>query len=315
MSKAMANIAEDNLVATRQDVMFRVYEAFYRLSAAIELENVATQNMARAERHLNLANDRMSVGAVPKSDVLRAKVAVSEAKLDLVRARNLVRINMGSLNTVMGLPVETSIVPRADTAAKDAADDIKVSSLLSQAIMCRPEIKAVQKRIEAASSAVRMAKTEYGPKLRAEAAYGLRDDSIELEDKEYAAGVSLELPLFSGFSTRHKVAEKKAGLAEAEAEAEAVIQAIQQEVWVAKSRMQEAAETVQTANLRVEDARENTRMAEERYKVGGCTITDLIDVQTALAKSEATSVEAQWSLRIARAALDRSTGTLLTDRK
>jgi len=310
MSKAMTNISEENLNSVRQEVILHIHETFYMLSASLELRNVAIQNKKRAEQHLKLANDRKAVGAVPESDVLRAKVSASEAKLELVRSENLVRINMGALSTVMGLPVETDIQPNADINELNLPAEISASSLLTQALMCRPEVKAVQKRIEAVRSSVTMAKSEYGPKLRAEGSYGYRDDSASLEEKEYAAGVSLELPIFSGFSTKHKVAEKKAELAKAEAEAEALIQDIQQEVWVAKSRLKEADEMAQTADLRVKDARESERMAEERYKVGNYTITDLLDVQTALAKAEAELVQAKWNLRIAKASLSHSIGNL-----
>ena len=309
MSKSVAGMSEENFNRTRQDVVLNVNEAFYRLSASMELRNVATQNLARAEQHLKMAKDRQSAGAVTETDVLRSKVAASEANLELVRAESLIRINMGNLNTVMGLPVESEISPLADSSRQEAvAVPTSVSSLISQAIMCRPEVRSAQKRVEVARQAVSMAKSEYGPKVRAEGAYGLRDDSSDLEDKEYVAGVSLELPLFSGFSTKHKVAEKKAELLKAEAEAEAVVQSIQQEVWVAKSRLQEASESVQAADVRVKDARESSRMVEERYKVGGCTVNDLMDAQTALARAEAGFVEIQWNLRIARAVLDRAIG-------
>ena len=310
ISKAMAKISEETLNSTRQDVILRVHETFYRLAASMDLKEVAIQNQKRAEQHLKFANDRKVVGAVPESDVLRARVSASEAKLDLVRANNLIRINMGWLNTVMGLPVETDIKLTIDTDDPVAPADAGSSSLITQAIMCRPEIKAAQKRVEAARKSLTMAKSEYGPKVRAEGAYGFRDDASDLEEKEYLAGVSIELPIFSGFSTRHKTAERKADLARTESEAEAVIQAIQQEVWIARSMLQEADETVQTSDIRVKDARESVRMAEERYKNGGCTITDLMDIQTVLAKAEAELVEARWNLRIAKASLVKSIGIL-----
>lgn len=312
MARAASEISGENFNATRQDIMLRVHECFYRLAAALELKKVAAQNLARTEQHLKLASDRKAAGAAAESDVLRTKVAASEAKLDRVRTEAMVRINTGTLNTAMGIPVEISITPITEQSDAEASSDT-VSSLLAKAIMCRPEIRLAQKRVEAARSAVKMAKSEYGPKVRAEGSYGIRDDSSDFEDKEYAAGVSVEIPLFSGFSTKHKVAGKKAEVAKAEAEVDAVTQAILQEVWVARSKLQEALESVQTAELRVRDAGESARMLEERYKVGACTVTDLMDAQTALARAEAGLVEASWNLRIAGATLARSTGTLLVE--
>lgn len=310
MAKAQEGISGDNFKRTKQDLILNVHESFFRLAASLEMRSVATQNVARSEAHLKLAQDRQSAGASPQSDVLRAKVAVSEAKLDLVRANGLVRINMGSLNTAMGLPVETQLVPRTAAMETAAPAETSASSLLGEALLSRPEIKIARKRVDAARSAVTMAKSEYGPKVRAEGAYGLRDDSSDLEDKEYAAGISLEIPLFSGFSTKHKVAGKKAELSKTEAEAEAVVLLVQLDVWTAKSKLLEAEESLETADSRVKDARESNRITEERYKVGGCTITDLLDTQTGLAKAEAGKIEAEWNVRIAKSVLARSTGTL-----
>jgi outer membrane protein TolC len=54
-------------------------------------------------------------------------------------------------------------------------------------------------------------------------------------------------------------------------------------------------------------------LANERYKVGAGTITDLLDSETALARAEATRVAAQWDYQIARAVLRRSVGDLMAD--
>ncbi len=315
ITKIMAEISEENLNSIRQDVILRVHETFYRFAASMELRDVAIQNQKRTEQHLKFANERKSVGAVPESDVLRARVSVSEAKLELVRANNLIRVNMGWLNTVMGIPVETSITVKPGEENSVQLAETSPSSLLVQALMCRPEIKASQKRIESARKSLDMARSEYGPKVRAEGAYGYRDDTSDLGEKEYAAGLSVELPLFSGFSTRHKTVEKKIDIAKAEFEANAVIQAIQQEVWIARSRLREAEEIVQATDTRVKDAGESVRMAEERYRNGGCTITDLMDIQTVLARAEADLVEAKWNLRIAKVSLARSTGSLVPARE
>jgi len=315
MAKALQGISGDNFNRTKQDLILNVHVSFFRLAASIEMRSVASQNLARTEAHLKLAQDRQSAGATPQSDVLRAKVASAEAKLELVRANSLVNINMGGLNTAMGLPVETALLPRREGLDALSHVQTNTSLLLAEALMSRPEIKAAQKRIESAQSSLTMAKGEYGPKLRAEGSYGFRDDSSDLEDKEYAAGISLEVPLFSGFSTKHRVAERNAQLSKTEAEAEATALLIQQEVWTAKLKLQEAAESLETADSRVKDATESARITDERYKVGGCTITDLLDTQTALAKAEAGKIEAEWNMRIAKAVLAHSTGSLSSSAK
>jgi len=47
------------------------------------------------------------------------------------------------------------------------------------------------------------------------------------------------------------------------------------------------------------DAKESTRLAEERYRVGAGTLTELLDSQAALAQSEADLIDAKWGYRSA----------------
>jgi outer membrane protein len=99
-------------------------------------------------------------------------------------------------------------------------------------------------------------------------------------------------------------------LSREEAEAERLDQLVRQEVWNAHSRLREAYQALQTAEVLVGDALESHRLARERYEAGAGTITDLLDVQTALARAQASQVEAGWDYRIALAQFKRATGTL-----
>jgi len=58
------------------------------------------------------------------------------------------------------------------------------------------------------------------------------------------------------------------------------------------------------------DARESLRMADERYKVGAGTITDLLDAETNLAEAEAAKVRTEYGYRVAKAELMRAMGEL-----
>jgi len=51
-------------------------------------------------------------------------------------------------------------------------------------------------------------------------------------------------------------------------------------------------------------------MADERYKVGAGTITDLLDAETNLAEAEAAKVRTEYGYRVAKAELRRAMGEL-----
>ncbi len=307
---ARLGAAEEETGMIRQDIVLMVHQAYFGLAAAQEAEAVAGKKLARAEDHLRLAAARKEAGAAPRADVVRAQVDVADARLALERAASVVRIARGDLNTAMGLsaeiPVEIDGKPR-DVAPPTA---LQIREALDLAIHERPEIKAARKRIEAATKGVDAARSAFGPKVRAEGAFGWRDEVFLPHDRDWMAGVSIELPLFTGFSHKHRLGRTKAELSREEAELEALMLAVRQDVWAAYSRLQESFERIRAAEPLVRDAQESVRLAKERYEAGAGTITDLLDSEAALARADAIRVEAAWDYQTARSIFQRAMGQL-----
>ena len=307
---ARQGVAEEEKSRITQDLVLGVYQGFYGVAAAIETFSVAEKNLNRAKDHLRLAKERKAAGAVSQADVLRVQVETSNAELALVRAESLIRISKGSLNTIMGLPVESPLaleIKGEDIISPDFPD---LANALNQAIRNRPEIKAAHKRLEALKNGVEAAKSAFGPKVRAEGSYGRRDTEFFPQDEEWLAGVSIEWPLFTGFYRQHHLARTKIEVSKEEAENKQLLLKVRQEVWTAHSKFKEAYEAVQTAKVLVQDAQESMRLAKERYEAGAGTVTDLLDSQTALARALATQVEAGWDYHTAKAVFKRSIGKM-----
>jgi outer membrane protein TolC len=307
-ARARQGLAEEEQSRIRQDIILSVYYGFYGLTSALEAKGVADQNLERSRDHLRLTNVRKEAGAVPKADVLRAQVEVSNAQLALVRAENLIRLARGNLNLSLGRPPEKPVEVTSSAQPPTRPEQMDLSLSLDQAVQSRPEIKGALKKIEVAQSNIQAARSAYGPRLRAEGGYGWRDNDFLPQDEDWAVGVTLEWPLFTGFARKHRLARAKADLSKEEAEAERLKLAVRQEVWNAFSRVTEVFQTLETIQTLVQDALESHRLSRERYEAGAGTITELLDAQTALARAQATRVEAEWDYQIALALFKRATG-------
>lgn len=307
--------AEEERSKVLQDIAFEVHRAYYSLISAMEALSVAESNLRVAENHLRLTKERRSVGAVPQADVIRAQVEVENRKLALVRAENLVRVTRGELSTAMGLPVEKHINVEGQPEGIISPDEIDISKAIEQAVHARPELKGNLQRIADARSAVDRARSEFGPKMRAEASYGWEDADFLPRDEEWLAGVFIEIPLFTGFSTRHKVARTKAELSKEEANTRKLVLDVQREVWTAYSKLKEAFDAIPAAEAQLRDAREGMRTTQERYSVGAATVNDLLDSQDALAGAEVNLVAARWDYFIAHSTFRRATGDLAANLK
>lgn len=296
--------------AARLTVAFEVHQAFYRLAAAFELQTVASNSLANAQSHLGLAKHRQAVGSTTEADVLRTQVEADNAKAELIRTENLIRMAQGDLNVAMGLPAEQplEIVPEETRPLSGREPDL--ADLLEQAHETRPEVTAAQSAVDVAQHQVRAAKGAMGPKVYADANYGWRDDSSAMQDEAWFVGVSVELTVFEGFLKRHGLAKARAAAAKASAALEQVQLAVRQEVWAAFAQVQTEDELVQATTTQVRDAEESLRLMSSRYQVGAVTVTDLLDAQMAATAAAARHVQARWNYQLAQSALRRATGTL-----
>ncbi|MBA4395302.1 MAG: hypothetical protein C0407_17260, partial [Desulfobacca sp.] len=197
-AKARQGVAEEEKARIIQDLILGVHQSFYRLAAALEARQVAEKNLFQTKEHLRLAKERKAAGAVPLADVLRVQVETANSELSLVRAETLVRISKGNLNTVMGLTAEMPIMIASQGEGIHSPDQINLTLAFEEAVKNRPELKAALKRIEATKGGVDLAKSAYGPKVRAEGSYGRRDTEFLPRDEEWLAGISIEWPLFTG---------------------------------------------------------------------------------------------------------------------
>jgi len=309
-AKARLGASREESAALEQDIALTVHQAFYGLLSAEDALRVAKENLARAQDHLRLAKERKDAGAAVQADVLRAQVEVADRRLAIVRMEHLVRTARGNLNTAMGLPAEMPVEVQAGEPKITAVDEAQLAAAFDQAVHRRHELKAALNRIAGARSDVAAAKSDFGPKVKADARYGWRDSDFWPQDEDWSVGVAVELPLFTGFSRTHRLNRANRELSKEEAQARSFVLAVRQEVWTTHSRVKEAYEALEAATVLVADARESMRLTRQRYEAGTNTITDLLDAQTALARAEGVQVEARWNYLISKAAFDRASGAL-----
>ena len=302
---ALKTAADEELIRVRRDLVYEVQSSFYQLAAATQIYNVAAENLARAETHLDLARRRKEAGAVAGADVVRSEVEVAEARMALTQAGGLRRTLRGRLNVAMGLPVASEF--EIDAGLQEIYGPLlpDASKIIEDAMQASPEIKAALNHVSARQSGVAAARSAYHPRFYAEAGYNFHEPDFPPSDREWSVGVGASWTVFSGFARKHEINRAKAELSRQEAEVRLQILQLEQEVWSAHTRVLEMWERIQTCENQVLKALESLRIVRARYEVGVATINDLLDTQTVLARAETNLAEARWNYRIAEAWLDR----------
>lgn len=314
-AKSRAGAAEAETDAIMQDIVLNVHKAFFSLVSAQQMLAVSETNVVRTTRHLENVTKKQTAGSAVEADVLRVQTQVADSKLALVRCQSLVRLARGNLNAAMGLPVELDTEIKSTGLPMVSPDGIDMNDSFDAATEARPEVLARLYGVASARSSIAAVKSELGPRLRLDAAYGYRDDTFSPEDVDWSVGVAIEIPLFSGFSSSYKLSAAKHELASQESATRGTILAIRQEVWASWQKLKENREALSASEALLKDARESMRSTQQRFDAGACTPTDLLDVQTTLARAESSLVQARWDYHAAKSTFDRATGAIVVPRE
>lgn len=294
--------------AVLQDVALSVEEAYNNLLASRSFEEVAAETVRQREYQLRMAEARHDVGLVARSDVLKAQTEIADADLAVVRARNNVLLARGRLATVMGLPVSTNmriaVIPEEDLA--QTFDEIE--TLLDEAARNRPELKAALAQIQAERAGVKVARSAFWPSVAVDTNYGWVGRELLPDQSQWALGLDIDIPLFTGFSNTYRLIRAKSDLARAIAQRRDLLQGIDLEVWTAYWQSIEASQAIEAARTFVASADESARVAKGEYKNGTGSIVDLILAQTAATAARNRLIQARLDWRTAVARVERAVG-------
>ena len=138
-ARLQASAAEQSSLATREQVLLQVDQAYFGALQAHGVESVARQTLDTRQ----LLLDRVSVLAENKLksdlDVSFARVALEQARLLLQRAQNDVDSSLAALSTVLGYR-EQRIFSLADETSVPVPASADVQPLIDQALHDRPEL-------------------------------------------------------------------------------------------------------------------------------------------------------------------------------
>ena len=295
---------------SQQDLILAVAEAYYQFLQAEHFNTVAVKSLQRAQSHLAFANARFKNGLASRSDILKAKTEQSNAKLDLIHARNIVSMSRGQLNIALGRKVSSAIKIVDDlsetTANKTEGNQSKFQALVEEAYKNRPELRKIKNQLQAQSSFVRLAKADYFPTVSLNANYNFSGvDVSQLYQSNYI-GLSVSLPIFSGFSRPARVSQENLQLMILEQQAVSLRQQISLEVWNAFLALKEVKERIENTQVFLKDARENLDISEGEYKEGVGSMLDVLDAETTFVAAQQRYIQALADYKIARLALQRA---------
>jgi len=287
-------------------VIFNVKQAYYTLLQAGKNLDVAIDTLKLTQDQLDQAKGFFEAGVKSKYDVTSAEVNLSNARLARIRAENAVQIAKVTLKNAMGAP-DLPDFSIEDTLAFQK-NLLTFEESIQMAYTNRPDLRSVLAKKEASKESISLARTGYYPTLTGNASMTRADSDYPPEKSGWSAGVTLNIPLFSGFLTSNQVKEAKENLNVQKANEETLRQSILLDVQQSYLNLRALEDGVVVAELTVGQAQENYEIVNGRYNAGVGSPLDVSNALVVLANAKTSYIAALANYKIAEAALLKAMG-------
>ena len=309
-ARQLLNAAASTLDASVQTVFLAALQSYYNAQAARAAVSAAQESEKAARESLTAAEVRYKVGTGTPADRLQAQTAWSQATLNRIRADGTLKNAYGTLANVMGLDASQPLtLAEISEATPDASFERDIEALIAEARDRRPDLKAVEAQVKAAKSSIEYTRASGLPSVSLSAGPSWVD-SGNIASHSSSIGLTLSVPIFSGFDSSYKLRAAQARVDAASAQRDSARLQVALDVWTAYQNLTTATQTLRTTADLLASAEQSERVALGRYKTGVGTILDLLNAQSALAAARVQRIQAQLDWNVSRASLAKAVGTL-----
>lgn len=294
------------------DLALGVKEAYFNILAADKGIEVATKEVESLQSNVNVTRSFYKVGMIPVNDLLKVEVELANAQQNLVTVGNALKLARSAFNIRLSRPVNDPVA--VEDILVYTPEEGEFETYLGRALENRPEIKSVDVSRLQVDQQIRLAKSRYYPEVALSYDYIKEGDDPGVsgspfhEANQWRVTAGLTWTLWEWGKTGYAVREKESLKKQLVQTRESLVDSISLEIKRAVLELENAAKNIPTTEKAVEQAEENLRVNEERYKAQVTTITEVLDAQSLLTRARVNYYRALYDHNLARARLERAVG-------
>lgn len=302
---------------TKSEAIYYTVKYYYELLLTKLNIEIFLRNLVERNAQLAQANNMYYVGYGTKFDVIRSKSEAAQAKIKLLTALNQFRLSQANLANVMGINVETALMPFEDDIKPiNLADDkLILNDFFELAIANREDLKSFKDLILYEKQQKYVILTEFMPKpyidyqqqFQGTVNHSVRPNYTTAIYLNWMPGENLSL----GTITKLKAQDERIKVKRLEMENK--LRNIKQLLVDAYSSSYFSKKKISESKNRVEYTNESINLAMGRFNQGHATLLDIIQAQTEVTEARVGYVEAVKDYNIAQAGLLFNSGTISAD--
>jgi outer membrane protein len=312
LSRAGLALAQDGVSLAKHMLGYQVVPFYYGTVFFQEAIKVLEDSRRAFEKKLEIMTQRYKAGLASdfETNLIQVQMAALDAqKLDF--ENNIAKFRI-AFNAQAGRPEEAPFVPDGALAFQPAAYDR--DALLKEAFANRIEFQQVEHQIGLGQVSLGLAKTGNKPTVAAAFNYEFRNGFMPIIEEihgNWTAAVTINYPAFDGFRTKAQVAQAESALKQTELRRGDVERTVTIEVESALSDLKTIERKLDIEKIKIKQAEDALRIAEERFQNGLLSATDLVDAQNAVENARLGALQLVYSHILGEYTLARACGRKL----
>ncbi|MBQ0055069.1 MAG: TolC family protein [Synergistaceae bacterium] len=309
-AKAAAKLAykaiQAESVRVTQTVENAVRFGYYSYKRAEAKKVVAEEAVSLTNDHLSQAEKLFKEGVVSKADVLRAKVAVADAELNLIRAKNGMELAKTALERAVAADIP-EVLLSGDACVNSCGNAEPADE--TTAFENRAELKMYDFYSRQAAKIARAHQGELLPHILGFGAVTANsNEGWPEENKNWHVGLAATWNMFDSGEAHARTEQARSQSKEFLYRLEDKKNEIRMEVRQAALNLKEAKARLDVSNRQLTQAEEDYRIAVLRYKESIGSNLDMLDARLALTDSKTNVVDAKYDIALAEANLQFAMG-------
>jgi outer membrane protein len=298
----------------KDQIAYSIISSYYNLYKVLQGKKVVEQNLATIDAQIKQSQRFFEQGLVTKNDVLRFQLQRSNIELNGIDLENNRRIINYNMDILLGLPENTQLnIAQITEANRDAAP---LANYLDTALANRPELRQMDLRTQVAETNIKNIKANTTPTLSASgSAYyvGISGNPIPKSGNfitPISVGLTLGWDFGSLWTNKNKVNEARLQREEVIINKGITTDNVKNEVNQSYQNYRTALDKINLLQTSINQALENNRILESKYKSNISSATDRADAQTLLYQAQINLELAKADAGLAYYTLIKSTGKL-----
>jgi outer membrane protein TolC len=293
---------------TQNEIALKVRQLYYGILVAQLKQQAAQEEIAASQVKLQESLDEVERGQALEEVALASRASALDARQTALVQRLQIHDLTISLDDLLGLPLNTSLVLEADNSTPAPVPSREECIRIAQDRS--PEIQAAKQSVERAKAGLAAAKDEYIPDVTALARYSYQSGIPFLVHNFGTFGVSFTYDLFDGGKRIAEIKDSRTLLSEAELNLARIEDEVTVQVEKAYDKVEQLEDLVGVADQVVKTRAEASRVTERRFEQTSALASARSEAHAKEISSQASYLEATLGLSLAQGDLRRTMGEL-----